>query len=214
VPNNTNLQVKTEANPPSPPPPQIQEPQQQNDSFPTHGIILTITTDFNTKWQRRDYYREVNHVVIKGPITQTRWSHIPVTFSAQDANLASFPQTNAMVLTVHIDRWDVSRILIINGSQAKILFMSAFEKMGYNKKRLKEPMEPLYRFGDKRIEPVGVITLPISFGLTGTFTNMCEAKLKLNSDKCVFRVTQGKVFGCLVSTKGIEASLDKIKTIL
>jgi hypothetical protein len=29
---------------------------------------------------------------------------------------------------------------------------------------LKEPTKPLYDFGSKRIEPVGVITLPISFG--------------------------------------------------
>jgi hypothetical protein len=97
--NSTNPQVKTEANPPLPPPPQIQEPQQQNEAFPSHGTILTITrgsnTDFDTKRQRQDYYREVNHVAIKGPVTQTKWSHIPITFST------------------HIDRWDVSRILIL-----------------------------------------------------------------------------------------------------
>jgi hypothetical protein len=50
--------------------------------------------------------------------------------------------------------------------------------------------------------------------LMETFTNMCEAKLKLNPDKCVFGVTQGKVLGCLVSTKGIEARPYKIKAIL
>jgi hypothetical protein len=50
--------------------------------------------------------------------------------------------------------------------------------------------------------------------LTETFTNMCEAKLKLNPDKCVFVVTWGKVLGCLVSTKGIKASPDKIKAII
>jgi hypothetical protein len=36
--------------------------------------------------------------------------------------------------------------------------------MGYNKKQLKELMKPLYGFGGKRIEPVRVIILPISFG--------------------------------------------------
>jgi hypothetical protein len=39
-----------------------------------------------------------------------------------------------MVVTVHIDRWDITRILIDNGSQAKILLLLAFEKMGYDKK--------------------------------------------------------------------------------
>jgi hypothetical protein len=37
-------------------------------------------------------------------------------------------------------------------------------KMGYDKKQLKEPTKPLYGFSDKIIEPVGVITLPVSFG--------------------------------------------------
>jgi hypothetical protein len=50
--------------------------------------------------------------------------------------------------------------------------------------------------------------------LTETFANMREAKLKLNLEKCIFGVTRGRVLGCLVSTKGIEASPDKIKAIL
>jgi hypothetical protein len=33
-------------------------------------------------------------------------------------NLASFPHTDAMVVIVRIDRWDVTRILMDNGNQA------------------------------------------------------------------------------------------------
>jgi hypothetical protein len=132
MPNNTNPQVKTEANPPLPPPQHIQEPPQQLDNFPTHDTILTIigasNTNFDTKRQRRDCYRQVNHVVVKGPTTQTKWSHIPITFSSHDINLASFPYTDAMVITVHIDRWDVTKILIDNGSQAEILFLAASKR--------------------------------------------------------------------------------------
>jgi hypothetical protein len=69
-----------------------------------------------------------------------------------------------MAITVHIDSWDVTKILFDNGSQAEILFLSTFEKMGYDRKQLKEPTKPLYGFNGKRIEPVGVITLPVSFG--------------------------------------------------
>jgi hypothetical protein len=47
-----------------------------------------------------------------------------------------------------------------------------------------------------------------------TFANMREAKLKLNPEKCVFDIAQGKVLGYLVSNKGIEVSPNKIKTIL
>jgi hypothetical protein len=94
----------------------------------------------------------------------SRWSHIPITFSAKYVNLTSFPHIDAMVVTIHIDQWDVSKILIDNDSQTEILFLSTFKKMDYTKKQLKEPMKPLYGFRGKKIEPVGVVTLPISFG--------------------------------------------------
>jgi hypothetical protein len=45
----------------------------------------------------------------------------------------------------------VAKILVDNGSQAEILFLSTFEKMGYNKKQLKEPTKSLYGFDGKRI---------------------------------------------------------------
>jgi hypothetical protein len=63
--NNTNTnanQVKIEPNPPLPPPPppqQVQEHPQQPE---------------NPKRQRRDYYCQVNHAVVEGPISQTKWS--------------------------------------------------------------------------------------------------------------------------------------------
>jgi hypothetical protein len=80
-------QIKAEQNPPLPPPPQqAQEPPQQPESFPSHNTIIIITggsnIDFKTKRQRRDYYRQVNHVVVEGPITQTKWSHMPIIFSS------------------------------------------------------------------------------------------------------------------------------------
>jgi hypothetical protein len=50
--------------------------------------------------------------------------------------------------------------------------------------------------------------------LAETFTNMHEARLKLNLEICVFRVTRGKVLGFLISTKGIKANLEKINAIL
>jgi hypothetical protein len=47
-----------------------------------------------------------------------------------------------------------------------------------------------------------------------SFANMHEAKLQLDPEKCIFRLTRGKVLGCLVSTKGIEAKPNKIKAML
>jgi hypothetical protein len=50
--------------------------------------------------------------------------------------------------------------------------------------------------------------------MSETLGNMREASLKLNPEMCIFRVTRGKVLGCLVSTKTIEASPNKIRAII
>jgi hypothetical protein len=105
---------------------------------------------------------------------------MPIIFSSQDVNLTSFSHTNAMVVTVHIDRWDVTKILIDNDNQAGILFVATFDKMGFDRKQLKEQSKPLYGFGSKRIEPVRTITLPVSFSTpknphTETLKKACQA---------------------------------------
>jgi hypothetical protein len=50
--------------------------------------------------------------------------------------------------------------------------------------------------------------------LVETFASMHEAKLKMNSEKCVFGITRGKVLRWLVSMKGIEANPNKIRAII
>jgi hypothetical protein len=50
--------------------------------------------------------------------------------------------------------------------------------------------------------------------LVETFTNMHEARLKLNPEKCIFGITKAKVLDCLVLTKGIKANPDKIRALI
>jgi hypothetical protein len=50
--------------------------------------------------------------------------------------------------------------------------------------------------------------------LAETFANMRRAQLKLNSKKCVSGEQKGKVLGCLLFVKGIEANQDKINAII
>jgi hypothetical protein len=50
--------------------------------------------------------------------------------------------------------------------------------------------------------------------LAETFANMREARLRLNPEKCVFRVRQGKILGYLVSHHRIEANPTKIQAII
>jgi hypothetical protein len=103
-------------------------------------------------------------VAVAGPNTRAKWSHIPITFTKADIKLVSFPHTYAMVIIAHIDKWDITRILIDNSRQAEILFLSAFDQMGLDRNQLKETTKLLYGFRGKRVELVGSISLPVSFG--------------------------------------------------
>jgi hypothetical protein len=95
---------------------------------------------------------------------RTKWSHVQITFIEADLKLTSVPHRDAMVITAHIDKWNVMRMLVDIGSQAEILFRSTFEQMGFSQKQLKEASKPLYGFDGTKIEPVGCISLPVSFG--------------------------------------------------
>ena len=50
--------------------------------------------------------------------------------------------------------------------------------------------------------------------LKETFDTLRKYHMRLNLAKCVFRVSSGKFLGFMVSQRGIEANLEKVKAIL
>jgi hypothetical protein len=49
--------------------------------------------------------------------------------------------------------------------------------------------------------------------LQETFVNLWKSGLMLIPEKCIFGIQKGKLLGCLVSARGIEANPNKIRTI-
>jgi hypothetical protein len=96
---------------------------------------------------------------------QTKWSHVPLTFDARDVDLRSAPHIDAMVINCSVAGWDLHKVLVDNGSQADIIFLHAFYRMGISHNLLKPSENPLYGFGGKGTFPVGKIELPLSFGV-------------------------------------------------
>jgi hypothetical protein len=123
------------------------------------------SVDFDTKRQKRDHYRSINHVAVTGPVVQTKWSHVPLTFDARDVNLRSAPHIDAMVINCSVAGWDLHKVIVDNGSPADIIFLHAFDRMGISHSLLKPSDNPLYGFGGKGTCPVGKIELPLSFGV-------------------------------------------------
>jgi hypothetical protein len=49
--------------------------------------------------------------------------------------------------------------------------------------------------------------------LVETFDNLRKFKMKLNSEKCIFSVTSGKLLKYMVSDRDMDANLEKMSTI-
>jgi hypothetical protein len=105
-------------------------------------ITVGSSTDFDTKRQKRDHYRSINHVAITGPVVQTKWSHVPLTFDDRDVDLRSAPHIDAMVINCSVAGWDLHKVLVDNGSQADIIFLHAFDRMGISHILLKPSDKP------------------------------------------------------------------------
>jgi hypothetical protein len=120
--------------------------------------------EFDTKRQKKDHYRGVNHVALTGPVVQTKWSHVPLTFDARDVDLRSTPHADAMVINCRVAGLDLHKVLVDNGSHANIIFLHAFDRMGIIHSLLKPAHNHLYGFSGKGTFPVGKIELPLSFG--------------------------------------------------
>jgi hypothetical protein len=65
-------------------------------------ITRGSSMDFDTKRQKKDHYRSVNHVALIGLVVQTKWSHVPLTFDARDVDLRSAPHADAMVINCRV----------------------------------------------------------------------------------------------------------------
>jgi hypothetical protein len=78
----------------------------QNDPLPSVGTIMPISggsaLEFETKKERKHYFREVQNICVEGRVEKTRWSHIPITFLEEDVRLQGFHHNDALVIEANI----------------------------------------------------------------------------------------------------------------
>ncbi|CAO2206724.1 unnamed protein product [Urochloa humidicola] len=92
------------------------------------------------------------------------WSHMPISFTEADLDLACHPHEDAMVITANVAGWVLDDILVDIGSSADILFANSFDLMELDRRLLEPARIPLIGFGGTTVKALGKLSLPVSFG--------------------------------------------------
>ncbi|XP_066309243.1 uncharacterized protein [Miscanthus floridulus] len=69
-----------------------------------------------------------------------------------------------MAIRANLVGWEINRVLIDSKSSVDIIFVNAFNQMKLSRTQLQPLDSPLIGFGGKRIDALGKISLPVSFG--------------------------------------------------
>ena len=88
----------------------------------------------------------------------------PITFTDEDAKGIRHPHNDAIVIPLHTANYTIRRVLVDNGSSADVLFYPTFQQMRINRDQLHPVNGFLVGFGGMKVQPVGIISLPVVVG--------------------------------------------------
>ena len=82
-------------------------------------------------------------------------------FSEEDARGVKQPHDNPLVIMLMIEGFNTRRILVDNGSLANIIYLSAFQQLKLDPRRLRPFDSPLISFHGDRVYPEGIVMLTV-----------------------------------------------------
>ena len=71
------------------------------------------------------------------------------------------PHDDALVVTIHIGGYDVKRVLVNQGSRAKIMYPDLYKGLNLRPEDLEKYDSPLVGFDGRSVVPRGMIRLPV-----------------------------------------------------
>ena len=74
------------------------------------------------------------------------------------------PHDDALVITLRIERYDVKRVMVDQGSRVEIMYPNLYNELGLKLEDLTAYDSPLVSFYEKVIIPKGQIRLPVQAG--------------------------------------------------
>ena len=84
--------------------------------------------------------------------------------SKEDARGVKQPYDNLLVIMLMIEGFNTRRVLIDNGSLVDIIYLSAFQQLKIDSKRLRPFESPFASFSGDKVYPRGIVTLTVTAG--------------------------------------------------
>ena len=100
----------------------------------------------------------------KTPPLKQRWMDRDMFFSEEDAREVKQPYNDPLVIMLIIEGFNTSRILVNNGSSVDIIYLSTFQQLKLDPRRLRPFESPLVSFNGDRVYFKGIMTLTITVG--------------------------------------------------
>ena len=112
---------------------------------------------------RKSHQRQVNGVHSLPPLKQ-RQINQDMYFSEEDARGVNQPHDDPLVIMIMIKGFNTRRVLVDNGSSANIIYLSTFQQLKVDPKRLCPFESPLVSFSGDKVYPRGIVTLTVTVG--------------------------------------------------
>lgn len=144
---------------------------------PLRGVINTISRGFAgggpSSSARKRHLRNL-HSVNRAEII--RRSMPTITFLDEDFHAPDPNQDDPMVITTIIARYNMSKVLVDQGSSTNILYWKAFQQMDISDNMIMPFHEQILGFAGERVDRRGYVDLKMSLG---TEKNVKEIKVRL-----------------------------------
>ena len=88
-----------------------------------------------------------------------------MSFLKEDARWVKQPHDDPLVIMLMIEGFNTRRVLVDNGSLVDIIYLSTFQQLKVDPKRLLPFESPLISFSGDKVYPQGIVTLTVTTGL-------------------------------------------------
>ncbi|KAG7585759.1 Retrotransposon gag domain [Arabidopsis thaliana x Arabidopsis arenosa] len=160
-----------------------------------------------------------------------------ISFDEEETRHLERPHDDALVITLDVANFEVSRILIDTGSSVDLIFLGTLERMGISRADIVGPPSPLVAFTSATYQRLVNKMFHEHLGKTmevyiddmlvkslkkedhikhleECFEILNQYQMKLNPAKCTFGVPSGEFLGYIVTKRGIEANPNQINAFL